>query len=266
VPLNLAALSPTLVESELFGHRRGAFTGAVDDRPGWLQTCPALGTVFLDEIGELDPAIQVKLLRVLQSRTFQKLGDTKALAFRGKIIAATNRDLAAEMSAARFRQDFYYRLCSDIVVTPPLREQLADSADELPTLVTHIARRLVDDESDDLTGEVLANVKRHLGKDYAWPGNYRELEQCVRNVLVRGEYRPSTPRTTATDEPLSSQIDRGKLSADEVLAHYCKLVYRQCGTYEAAAAKLKLDRRTVRAHVAKATISLSPSPSGRGQG
>src|SRR5690606_8428305 len=119
-PLNLSALSPTLIESELFGHRRGAFTGAIEDRAGWLETCPARGTVFLDEIGELDGPIQVKLLRVLQSRTFQRLGDTRTRRFGGKIIAATHRDLAAEMQAGRFRADLYYRLCSDLITTPTL--------------------------------------------------------------------------------------------------------------------------------------------------
>jgi transcriptional regulator with AAA-type ATPase domain len=104
--LNLSALSPTLIESELFGHRKGAFTGAVADRAGWLEISPRNGTVFLDEIGELDAAIQVKLLRVVQSRVFQRLGETDERPFHGKIIAATNRDLAAEIRAGRFREDF----------------------------------------------------------------------------------------------------------------------------------------------------------------
>src|SRR5262249_2233744 len=122
--LNPSALSPTLIESELFGHRRGAFTGAVQDRAGWREGGRRLGTVFLDEIGELEPALQVKLLRVLQTRTFQRLGDTRDRRFHGKIIAATNRELATEMAAGRFRKDLYYRLCSDIVVTPALQEHL----------------------------------------------------------------------------------------------------------------------------------------------
>ncbi|RYG67550.1 sigma-54 factor interaction domain-containing protein, partial [bacterium] len=124
VAVNLSALAPTLVESELFGHRRGAFTGAVADRVGWLEQCPPRGTIFLDEIGELDPAVQVKLLRVLQSRTFERLGDTRTLSFRGKVIAATNRTLAKEIAAGRFRQDLFYRLCADVIETPPLRELL----------------------------------------------------------------------------------------------------------------------------------------------
>src|SRR5439155_20966969 len=133
--LNPSALSPTLIESERCGHRRSAFTGAVQDRAGWLEVCRPLGTVFLDEIGELDPALQVKLLRVLQTRTFQRIGDTRDRRFNGKIIAATNRDLAAEMAVGRFRKDLYYRLCSDIIVTPSLEEQLRADAGQRQGLV-----------------------------------------------------------------------------------------------------------------------------------
>ena len=130
-PLNLSALSPTLIESELFGHRRGAFTGALEDRAGWMEVCPPAGTIFLDEIGDLDPAIQVKLLRVLHSRQFQRLGDTKSRPFRGKIMAATNRDLPEQIAAGRFRRDFYYRICSDLIETPTLAEQLSPVAGRL---------------------------------------------------------------------------------------------------------------------------------------
>lgn len=114
--LHLAALPDTLVESELFGHRRGAFTGAVQGRAGWLETCPALGTVFLDEIGELELAIQVKLLRVFQAPTFHRFGETRERPFRGKLVTATNRDLALEIDAGRFREDLFYRLCGDVIV------------------------------------------------------------------------------------------------------------------------------------------------------
>ena len=102
----LSTLSPTLIESELFGHKRGSFTGAEADRVGWLEVCPSLGTVFLDEIGDLDPAIQVKLLRVLQSRTFSRLGDTEIRQFQGKIIAATNHDLSAQMRCRHVSRGF----------------------------------------------------------------------------------------------------------------------------------------------------------------
>ncbi len=189
--LNLSALSPTLIESELFGHRRGAFTGAVQDRTGWLEVCPPSGTVFLDEIAEVDVSIQVKLLRVLQTRTFQRLGDTRERRFHGKIIAATNRDLSAEMRAGRFREDLYYRLCSDLIETPPLEEHLRDSPQELRNLLLFISQRIAGDkEAAPLAHEAERWIEQYLGRDYRWPGNVRELEQCVRNVMIRGEYRP----------------------------------------------------------------------------
>jgi DNA-binding NtrC family response regulator len=250
IPLNLSALSPTLIESELFGHRRGAFTGALEDRAGWLETCPPLGTVFLDEIGELDPAIQVKLLRVLQSRTFQRLGDTKTRQFRGKIIAATNRDLATEMARGGFRTDFYYRICSDLVVTPSLHEQLEDNGRELRSLVYFIARRVIDeDEADGLAEEVERWIAKHLGRNYPWPGNFRELEQCVKNILIRHEYRPSVAAPAGADEQLAAEMRGGKLTAEELLRRYCTLVYGQTRNYEETARRLGLDRRTVKAKV-----------------
>ncbi len=244
--VNLSALSPTLVESELFGHRRGAFTGATEDRKGWFEMCPPLGSVFLDEIGELDGAIQVKLLRVLQSRTFQRIGQTQALEFRGKIIAATNRDLGQAMQHGTFRSDFYYRLCSDVITTPSLREQLDDSPEELRRLVTYVAMRLLPEDAPTLVTEALKCIRGTVGEAYAWPGNFRELEQCVRNVLIRGTYRPLRYNPDAKSDWLGS-VTAGTLSADELLNHYSAQVYRQQGTYERAASVLKLDRRTVRA-------------------
>ncbi len=228
--VNLSALSPTLIESELFGHRRGAFTGALHDRVGWLESCPALGSVFLDEIGELDPLIQVKLLRVLQARTFQRVGDLDERRFQGKLIAATNRDLATEIQDGRFRQDLYYRLCADVIRTPTLREQIADSPDELPGLVSILTRRIVgEEEAPALTREVESVVVSQLGLDYPWPGNVRELEQCVRNVLVRGSYDPTDTRVASASagdgEELQRTFDEGLLSADDLFRRYCTQVY-----------------------------------------
>ena len=116
------------------------------DRKGWLETCPETGSVFLDELGDLDPAIQVKLLRVIETRTFHPVGDTAGRQFRGKLITATHRDLAALMRDGRFREDLYYRLCSDQVVTPSLAEQLADSPGVLRDLVLHMSRRVAGEE------------------------------------------------------------------------------------------------------------------------
>ena len=250
-PLNLSALSPTLIESELFGHRRGAFTGALEDRTGWLELCPPLGTVFLDEVGELDGAIQVKLLRVLQTRTFQRLGESATRHFKGKVIAATNRDLGRDMAAGGFRTDFYYRLCSDLVTTPSLREQVAGDPKELRNLIHFIARHVVGEEAETLTEEVARWISQHLGDDYAWPGNFRELEQCVRNVLIRQEYHPATSAGAASSpaEELAAELDAGRLTADEMLRRYCKLVYARTNNYEETARRLGLDRRTVRSKV-----------------
>jgi|HubBroStandDraft_1064217.scaffolds.fasta_scaffold03542_7 transcriptional regulator with AAA-type ATPase domain len=248
-PINISALTPTLVESELFGHRRGAFTGAVADRKGYLETCPELGSVFLDELGDLDPAIQVKLLRVIETRTFHPVGDTAGRQFRGKLITATNRDLAALIAKGRFREDLYYRLCSDQVVTPALAEQLADSPAVLRELVFYMSRRIAGDEAETLAQEVLEWVAANLPPDYAWPGNYRELEQCVKNVLIRRNYRPSRPRARNTVEQFALDVRAGRLSADELLTRYVTIVYSRTGSYEETARRLGLDRRTVKAKV-----------------
>jgi DNA-binding NtrC family response regulator len=250
-PLNLSALSPTLIESELFGHRKGAFTGALEDRPGWLEVCPPEGTVFLDEIGEVEPSVQVKLLRVLQARTFQRLGETKARKFTGKIIAATNRDLPVEIRAGRFREDFYYRLCSDQLRTPSLREQLEGNPDELEPLVAFIlGQQMGEVAAQEGTRNVVAWIERHLGRDYAWPGNVRELEQCIRNFILRGAYRPAGP-LVAPEDDWNSLLRPGRLTAEEVMQRYTRQVHGQSGgNVEETARRLNLDRRTVKARLA----------------
>jgi transcriptional regulator with AAA-type ATPase domain len=254
-PLNLSALSPTLIESELFGHRRGAFTGALVDRPGWFEVCPTLGTVFLDEIGDTDASIQVKLLRVLETRRFQRLGDTEDRAFRGKLMAATNRDLAREMGEGRFRQDLYYRLCSDMIVTPSLREQIQDSPRALADLILFICRRLIgEEEAPALVKETEGWIEQHLGPDYEWPGNVRELEQCVRNILIRKEYHPPKARPRSLAQELVYDTANGSLTADELLRRYCTLVYAQTGTYQETARRLDLDHRTVKAKIDRSLL------------
>jgi hypothetical protein len=247
-PVNLAALPSALIESELFGHRRGSFTGAVEDRVGWLEVCGARGTIFLDEIGELDATLQVKLLRVLQERSFQRLGESRLRRFEGRVVAATNRDLAAEMAAGRFRSDLYYRLCADVIETPTLAEQIADDPAGLENLVLVLALRILEgEEASRLAAEVVRWIEANLGRDYPWPGNVRELEQCVRNVLVRGSYRPLKSETPG--DALADAFRRGEWTADALLSAYCSHVYDLTGSYEGAARRLGLDRRTVKSRV-----------------
>lgn len=253
-PINVAALSPTLVESELFGHRRGSFTGAVTDRKGWLEVCPPLGSVFLDELGEMDLSIQVKLLRVLETRRFAPVGGTDLHEFTGKLAAATNRDLAMEIRAGRFREDLYYRLCADLIHTPPLREQLEDSPEAMPELLLYMVRRAVGEEdAAQCLPEVQAWIDKHLPREYEWPGNYRELEQCVRNIVIRRAYTPlrSEGAVVAKGDDLAAEIAAGSLTANELLRRYAALVYAKAGSYEETARRLGLDRRTVKAHLAK---------------
>ena len=260
--INVAALSPALIESELFGHRRGSFTGAISDRKGWFETCPALGSVFLDELGEMDLLLQVKLLRAIETRRFSPVGDTALREFRGKLIAATNRDLRVEIAAGRFREDLYYRLCADLIRTPSLRDQIDASPTVLQELTLFMVRRVAGDEAESCLAEVERWITRHLPADYSWPGNYRELEQCVRNVIIRGSYQPSDERRSGdADDSFTNEFRAGSLKADEVLAYYAALVYRQTGSYEEAARRLGIDRRTVKARV-EAYLKAKIKPAG----
>jgi DNA-binding NtrC family response regulator len=262
-PVNLAALPAQLIESELFGHARGAFTGAVEKRVGRLEACSRYGVVFLDEVGELAQEVQVKLLRVLQDRRFQPVGENRVREFAGKVAAATNRDLAAEVRAGRFREDLYYRVCADRIETPSLREQLADRPDDLPLLVGYVSRQVVGDEAaaDRLTARVVDLIRRdpRLGDDYPWPGNFRELEQCVRSYTVRRAYRPLGPSAApvAAADPaadptgeacgvLARAVLAGRLSFDEVERRVFALVRERAGSNQAAGRALGRDPRTVR--------------------
>ncbi|MGA8028683.1 MAG: sigma 54-interacting transcriptional regulator [Bryobacteraceae bacterium] len=250
LPINVAALSPTLIESELFGHRRGSFTGAIADRKGWLEACPRLGSVFLDEVGEMDLSIQVKLLRVIETRRFSPVGDTAQREFQGKLIAATNRSLQLEIQERRFREDLYYRLCADLIETPSLADQIEDSPESFRDLLLYMTRRAVGEEAAGMLAEVEEWIKTHLPRDYRWPGNYRELEQCVRNIVIRRSYRPihHGVEFDAT-ERFFEDFRAGRLKMNEVVSHYVAQVYRQTGSYEEAARRLALDRRTVKAKV-----------------
>lgn len=260
LPINIAALSPTLIESELFGHRRGSFTGAVGDRKGWLEACPSTGSVFLDELGEMDLSLQVKLLRVIETRRFAAVGDTTMRDFKGKLIAATNRDLPAEIRAGRFREDLYYRLCADLIHTPSLADQIRDSPGVLHELLHYMTLRTVGDDAERCLPEIENWIGANLPADYTWPGNYRELEQCVRNVIIRRSYLPIANRPATPEEEFMTRFRAGELTADQLLSYYAAEVYRITGSYDAAARRLGLDRRTVKSKVAASTRSFTVAP------
>jgi len=256
-PVNLSALSSTLIESELFGHCKGSFTGALQDRKGYFESCGKYGTVFLDEIGETSTEIQVKLLRVLQTRTFTPIGHTDTRHFTGKLMAATNRDLAQEIQRGRFREDFYYRLCADRIQTPPLRAILQDDPGQLDALVRYLAEKFAGtEEAERLTEEALTVIRTQLGSDYPWPGNFRELEQCLRNIIVHGEYQPAlVPSDDFLGGHTSTFADAGMGSPvplNTLIQRYVTQVYNKTGSYEEAARLLNVDRRTVKKYVTEA--------------
>jgi DNA-binding NtrC family response regulator len=266
-PVNLSALPPMLIEAELSGVVKGAFSGAVRDRVGRLEECPEHGAVFLDEIGELTAEIQVKLLRVLQTRRFQRVGENRDREFVGKLISATNRDLDAEMQARRFREDFYYRLCADQIETPSLRKQLADRPEDLHVMVEHVSRSVVGEENAvGFAREVVGWIKQHL-PGYAWPGNFRELEQCVRSYTIRKQYHPVQPaRPRADDGPrqppcdpvaeacgtLANAVLNKKTAYDEIERRLFTLVRSGTHTDKEAAMLLGRDYRTLQTRL-KAT-------------
>ncbi len=177
IPVNCAALPETLLESELFGHEKGAFTGAMSQRKGRFEQA-AKGTIFLDEIGEMSPATQKKLLRVLQERTFERVGGNITIKANVRIIAATNRDLQQEVAENRFREDLYYRLNVINIHMPPLR----DRKDDIPLLVEYFLSRQPkrpDGSPPRLTEETMQWLL-----DYHWPGNVRQLENAIERAVV----------------------------------------------------------------------------------
>jgi Nif-specific regulatory protein len=179
VAINCAAITETLLESELFGHEKGAFTGAVAQKRGKLEIAEG-GTVFLDEIGELSPALQAKLLRVLQDRTFERVGGTKSVHVDFRLLAATNRDLKAAIEEGRFRQDLYYRLNVVALEMPALRDRREDVA----PLADWFLRRHSDKARRQLSG-FSPDVAEALSA-YDWPGNVRELENAVEHAVILG--------------------------------------------------------------------------------
>lgn len=213
-PINGGALSPELVLSELFGHERGAFTGAVSSTQGLL-TAANGGTLFLDEVGDLPLEIQVKLLRFLQDGEIRRVGSTQARRVDVRLIAATHRDLAAAVGRGAFREDLYYRLRRVALEVPPLRARRED----IPLLVGHVVRRLNAEHGLRVRGatrEALELLQRH-----PWPGNVRELEAVVEGAMILGDgvwIRPEDiefpPRRD--DRPIETIADQPTLGAEGI--------------------------------------------------
>lgn len=202
IAVNCGALPETLVESELFGHTKGAFTGAAGDRAGKFETANE-GTIFLDEVGELPLNVQVKLLRVLQEREVDKLGSSHPIKVNVRIIAATNRDLKTQLEDGDLREDLYYRLSVITVELPPLRERRED----IPALAAHFLKRFSDRYN---TGRLtLADDALEQLHKYDWPGNIRELE----NVIERVSVLASNPQIAAADLPAEVRTSRSRIAS-----------------------------------------------------
>ncbi|MEJ5376486.1 MAG: sigma 54-interacting transcriptional regulator [bacterium] len=180
IAVNCSALPESILESELFGHVRGAFTGAIRDKVGRFEMANG-GTLFLDEVGELSPSVQIKLLRVLQEREFQRVGDIRTMRVDIRLIAATNKNLRAQMEAGLFREDLYYRLHVFPIELPPLRARLED----LPMLVNHFIEKFNHQMGRRVRG--LSGEAMDAMYSYSWPGNIRELENAIEHAFVHSK-------------------------------------------------------------------------------
>ena len=253
ISLNLSQFSEALIESELFGHKKGAFTGAVSDHHGIFHQCSPHGAIFLDEIGEVAPPVQIKLLKVLEERIFSPVGSHQEDRFHGRIIAATNRRLKDLQDYRIFREDFFYRLCSDIIMVPPLRQRIAEDQTEMDALLSHTINKIVGHPSEDLCKIVGETIHQQVGKSYPWPGNVRELGQCVRRILLNRQYRPLSEdvyETTQADA-LETDMSQWNLDAQTLVKKYCFQLYTRYGTYGEVARCTRLDRRTVKKYISE---------------
>jgi DNA-binding NtrC family response regulator len=214
VPVNLAAVPLELLESELFGHARGAFTGAVAERMGKLEVADR-GTLFLDEIGDVPSALQPKILRVLQDGVVERVGSNQRREVDVRIVAATHRDLSAEVAAGRFRADLYYRLRVVEIRVPPLR----DRRDDIPYLAAHFLRKFGQGRPEGVPRITEAALR--LLEEYPWPGNVRELENVIERavVLCRGDTVGArlldlrVPSSPAREEPAGLRSTRHSIAS-----------------------------------------------------
>jgi transcriptional regulator with PAS, ATPase and Fis domain len=205
--------------------------------------------VFIDEVGEIDDTIQVKLLNVLQDRVFTPVGSAEQQLFQGRVIAATNQNIEQLLAEGSFREDFYYRLCSDVITLPDLQQRLSESPQqEMRLLLQSILQRTIGSIDEDLVSTVEQRIRSNVPKNYHWPGNVRELEQCVRGICLTGRYLPIVASETQSSQH-SIGISGQELDARQLLQNYCQQLYQRYGTYEKVARISGLDRRTVKKHI-----------------
>jgi two-component system, NtrC family, response regulator AtoC len=244
VPVNCTALSESLLESELFGHARGAFTGAVAAKRGLFETANG-GTLFLDEIGDMGPKMQAQILRVLQDGEMRPVGGTEAIRVDVRLVCATNRDLDAEVKAGRFREDLYFRINVVTVRMPPLR----DRAGDIPILVRHFINKIARRE-----GRAEASVSPEaldLLCRYGWPGNVRELENAIERAVAVAKGNVILPSDLPVEVYGGAQVAPASIIEDrptlgELEKRYIALVLGECGgNKKKAAEKLGIDRRTL---------------------
>ncbi|MER3428194.1 MAG: two-component system response regulator [Pyrinomonas sp.] len=266
VAVNCGALTETLLEAELFGHVKGAFTGAVADRKGLWEEAEG-GTLFLDEIGETSPAMQVKLLRALQSGEIRRVGSARSVRVDARVVAATNRDLEKEVSAGRFREDLYYRLSVVTLRVPPLRAR----RDDIQLLAENFLRRIETARARRLR---LSPPALALLVSYSWPGNVRELESAIEYAALRArgtEIMPEDlpPKLQAdpararflSEHPSLAAIYADLPTLDELERRYLIHVLNEVGGNRMRAAEvLGIDRRTLYRMAERFGIKLSEEP------
>ena len=249
VAVNCAALAETLLESELFGHEKGAFTGAVAQRRGRFELAHG-GTLFLDEVGEMSPALQAKLLRVLQERTLERVGGTKTVTVDVRVIAATNRDLQQMVVEKRFRDDLYYRLSVFPIVLPPLRERPADILPLAEHILRHVSRRL----GKPIMG--FSEEARRLLQEYGWPGNIRELQNVVeRATILCGEDRIASALLSLASPPAASSATTPKTLKEWEREAILAALTTHSGNRRKAAEQLGIGLRTLYSRLREYGIS-----------